>query len=241
MDVVDQDWYKNWFGNEYLTVYAHRDEAEAKKLIDLIHNHINLPDKACILDLCCGQGRHAAVLAEAGYRVIGVDLSRTLLETAKFTQNASFIQADMRYLPFRTSFDLLLNLFTSFGYFATDRENLAVFVQFALVMKEKAKFVFDFFNAYHVNKNLIAHHQEQIGNLIIEQERSIIKSRVQKKISLKRNGDISVFYESVKMYYPHEIFSMLEQAGLAVYRVFGDYDGSNFEEDAPRLLIIGGN
>jgi len=243
MDVKIKNWYKHWFGNEYLTVYSHRDTKEAKQLINLIQTNIQLPRNAKVLDLCCGQGRHANLLAEAGYNVFGIDLSRTLLEIAKFKTaikgSAYFIQADMRFLPVTHSFDLLLNLFTSFGYFDTDQENAKVFYQFNQALKEKSCFVFDYFNSNHVKESLIPFQKEKIGEIIVEQERYIKNSRIQKKINITEMGNRSIFYESVKMYEPEEIFRMMESAELKVSKIFGDYQGKEFDTYSPRLLVIG--
>lgn len=243
MDVVPKNWYENWFGNEYLTLYAHRGDEEAKRLIKIVHENIHLSPDALIIDLCCGQGRHARTLAESGYRVVGVDLSRTMLEAANFNSTGSdrtrFIQADMRQLPFGQSFDLLLNLFTSFGYFNSDEENQGVFVQFRRVLKDDGWFIFDYLNDRHVKDNLVARQKEEIGNIIIELERFITDDRVQKKIVMTDKDKKSVFYESVKMYRPDDIYGMIDQAGLVVNKVFGDYDGSPFLPYSPRLVIIG--
>ena len=243
MDVVPPDWYKNWFGNEYLTVYAHRDEAEAEDLIKLIHRSTKLTAGARILDLCCGQGRHALRLAEMGYNVIGLDLSRTLLQVAKFrrtpTQKANFVQADMRFLPAVQSFDLILNLFTSFGYFEKDQENQAVLDQFNLVLRPDGFFVFDYLNTDHVRSNLVPSHSDRVGDCFIETERKITRDLVQKKITIHKNGVKAVFYESVKMYKPDEIKKMLHRSGLEIFDIFGDYKGNDFNPSMPRLLIIG--
>jgi ubiquinone/menaquinone biosynthesis C-methylase UbiE len=242
---MTKDWYKNWFGNEYLTVYAHRDEEEAHELIQLINKKIPLRLNSKILDLCCGQGRHALLLASQGYTVIGVDLSRTLLQIAKYKRNyyqkAHFIQADMRFLPANHSFDLLLNLFTSFGYFARDEENEAVFRQFCRVLKPGGYFVFDFLNTKHVIENLVPNHKEEIGNVTVELQRSIENLRINKKISLLRNGNRSVFYESVKMYDPTQIKKMMKNSGLTIENIYGDYSGIEFQQNSPRLIIIGRN
>jgi SAM-dependent methyltransferase len=152
------NWYENWFGNEYLTIYAHRDEDEARQLVQLILTYINLDKNAKIIDLCCGQGRHTFLFAQEGFEVYGFDLSRTLLQVAKYktdkSNNTFFIQADMRYLPAMHSFDLLLNLFTSFGYFETDIENKTVFQQFHQVLKTGGYFVFDYFHTPYILANL---------------------------------------------------------------------------------------
>jgi len=178
-----------------------------------------------------------------GYNVVGIDLSRTLLEAAKYkstySEKARFVQADMRQLPFRNSFDLLLNLFTSFGYFDSDVENQKVFYQFKQVLKDDGWFVFDYMNEKHVRDNLVSSQREEIGNIMIELERYISDERVQKKIIMYQNGKKSIFYESVKMYHPEKIQSMMQQAGLSVHKVMGDYDGAPFRPNSPRLVIIG--
>ena len=243
MDVIPSNWYENWFGNEYLTLYAHRDEKEARKLINLVRQNINLKPDSQIIDLCCGQGRHAHILAELGYHVVGVDLSKTLLEVAKFNHSfsgtARFVQSDMRLLPFNHSFDLLLNLFTSFGYFDYDIENQSVFSQFRQALKQDGWFVFDYINDKHVRDNLVESQNEKIGNILIELERYISHERVEKKITMTQDSKKSIFYESVKMYPPDNIQKMMMQAELKIDKVLGDYDGSPFLADSPRLIIIG--
>ncbi len=243
MALEKKSWYKNWFGNEYLTVYAHRDEEEARHLVKLIQKHIDLNPTHKILDLCCGQGRHVSQLAQLGYKVYGIDLSRTLLEVAKNNENkgksAFFIQADMRHLPTSQSFDLLLNLFTSFGYFESDEENESVFHQFNQALKPEGIFVFDYFNTAYIEKNLIPYHKERIKGLLIEQERFIEGSRVQKIIKLNREGEQSIFYESVKMYDPDQLQSMMRNAELDILYTFGDYFGSELSFSSPRVILIG--
>lgn len=240
---MNRNWYEDWFGNEYLSVYAHRDEDEARELIKLIFAYVNIDKNAKILDLCCGQGRHAYILSQEGYEVYGIDLSKTLLQVAKYKNNQSmntfFIQADMRKLPAVNSFNLLLNLFTSFGYFEEDEENKTVFKQFHQVLKSGGYFVFDYFNTPYIQANLERYHSEQIGDLIVEQERFIEGSRVQKIIRLNRNGKKSTFYESVKMYEKVKILEMMKETHLNVRYIFGDYAGSSLSETSERIIIIG--
>lgn len=237
------NWYENWFGNEYLTVYAHRNEDEARQLVQLILNYITLDKKFKILDLCCGQGRHAFLFAQEGFNVFGFDLSKTLLQVAKYknsqSDNTFFVQADMRYLPAVEKFDLLLNLFTSFGYFETDLENENVFKQFYQVLRPGGYYVFDYFHTPHVLANLERYQSEQIGDLNVEQERFIEGSRVQKIIRLDRKGKKSTFYESVKMYKSDQILKMMEESGLSVRYIFGDYKGSPLNDESERVIIIG--
>jgi len=209
-------WYENWFGNEYLTVYAHRDEDEARQLVQLILTHINLDKSAKILDLCCGQGRHAFLFANEGFDVFGFDLSKTLLQVAKFknsqSDNTFFVQADMRFLPVVPSFDLLLNLFTSFGYFESDSENKTVFEQFHQALKSGGYFVFDYFHTPHILANLERYQTEKIGDLTVEQERFIEGSRVQKIIRLKYLEEVNDLQRN-----PRRIYVQDEPAMISDY------------------------
>ena len=100
---------------------------------------LGLPSGARILDVPCGQGRHAHLLAEAGYRVDGLDYSEDLLERARKRGTSStlkYTRGDMRKLPRAWSgkFDAVLNLFTSFGFFADPRDDARVIREFARVL-----------------------------------------------------------------------------------------------------------
>lgn len=105
------------------------------RLIDLM----GLPVGARVLDVPCGQGRHAHLLAEAGYRVRGVDLSRDLLAVAKrrgTSSNLQYTRADMRRLPpsWTGRFDAVANLFTSFGFFLEPDDDARVIRELARVL-----------------------------------------------------------------------------------------------------------
>jgi SAM-dependent methyltransferase len=101
---------------------------------------MGLPVGALILDVPCGQGRHAHLLAEAGYNVRGVDLSRDLLAIAHArgtAPNLRYTRADMRRLPrsWSNRFDVVVNLFTSFGFFIDPADDGRVIAEFSRVLK----------------------------------------------------------------------------------------------------------
>lgn len=101
---------------------------------------LQLPVGARVLDCPCGQGRHAHLLAEAGYAVDGVDLSEPLLKRARARGTGPtlrYTRADMRRLPARWTgrFDAVVNLFTSFGFFADPRDDQRVIAEFARVLR----------------------------------------------------------------------------------------------------------
>jgi len=118
------NWWTDYFDAQYLLEYEplfspERDRAEVARLIDVL----GLPSGARILDVPCGQGRHAHLLAEAGFDVDGFDYSAELLERARDRGTSSrlrYRRGDMRSLPqtWTGRFDAVVNLFTSFGFFA---------------------------------------------------------------------------------------------------------------------------
>ena len=152
-------WWDIYFNDLYLRMFETilTPERTAQEVAGVM-TMLDLRPDSRILDLCCGQGRHAFLFAQEGFDVFGFDLSKTLLQVAKYknsqTDNTFFVQADMRCLPAVDTFDLLLNLFTSFGYFESDSENKTVFEQFHQVLKSGGYYVFDYFHTFVIRKFL---------------------------------------------------------------------------------------
>lgn len=134
------EWWQSYFDAQYLLEYEplfnlERDRHEVARLMDVL----GLPSGARILDVPCGQGRHAHLLAEAGFDVDGLDYSRDLLAKARARgtgRTLRYTRGDMRKLPTRWSgrFDAVVNLFTSFGFFADPRDDQRVMNEFARVL-----------------------------------------------------------------------------------------------------------
>src|SRR5258706_5988125 len=124
------EWFEQWFGEEYHVLYPHRDEEEARRAVALVQRAAPWAEGDWILDLACGAGRHAAELERLGARVVGFDLSPSMLRRARAGGRGPLVRGDMRGLPFRPgSFGLAVNLFTSFGYFRDDAEHRLVLRQ----------------------------------------------------------------------------------------------------------------
>ena len=118
------EWFEQWFGEEYHVLYPHRDEEEARRAVALVQRAAPWAEGDRVLDLACGAGRHAAELERLGARVVGFDLSPSMLHRARAGVRGPLVRGDMRALPFRAgSFALAVNLFTSFGYFRDDKEH----------------------------------------------------------------------------------------------------------------------
>lgn len=150
------DWFEDWFDSTlYEKLYANRDQKEAQQLINLLEETIPLQPHSKILDLGCGRGRHSISLARKGYHVKGIDLSERAIESAQEKaegeglEHVYFQVRDMRN-PLPETFDAILNLFTTFGYFLDDNENTRVLDSVVRMLGMNGTFVLDYLNPSYV-------------------------------------------------------------------------------------------
>jgi len=235
----EADWFEEWFGEDYLHIYQHRDETEAERAIELIATNLAGRQIDTVLDLACGAGRHTRVLRERWWTV-GLDLSLALLRLARRESlEAPYVRADMRELPFADeSFDLVVNLFTSFGYFEDDSEHVRVLACVSAAMKRGGTLVIDFLNASQVRRDLVPYDERVENGITIEQRRAISPDGrfVEKTITLPERG--KEYIERVRLLSPRDLRVMLVSAGFAVTKVFGDYAGTDWKEDSPRTILF---
>jgi SAM-dependent methyltransferase len=234
------EWFEQWFGEEYLRLYPHRDDEDAQAAVALIASWTPLAGRR-ILDLACGPGRHAARLAELGARVTGFDLSLPLLARARQRApgQVDLVRGDMRALPFRDgAFDLVVNLFTSFGYFADDAQHRRVLAESARTLRAGGHLVLDYFNERLVRQQLVAREERQIESQRVSIHRRITHDGrfVEKEMHLTGVG--RKFVERVRLFTPADLESLLAGAGLTVCRRAGAYDGSAPGDTSPRLILL---
>lgn len=233
-------WYEEWFGEEYLELYAHRDAEEAEAHIDFVQRVLEGPRPRAILDLACGTGRHTRVLRRRGLRALGTDLSLTLLARAP---DLPRVAADMRRLPFADgTFDWVLNFFTSFGYFETERENFEVLEELERLLAPGGRFLIDLFNRDWVIRGLVPADTIRIGDREVNVKRHFDadRHRVEKRIRIVDGpGAGREFLESVRAYSRQEVEIGLQWAGLQVDGVFGNFAGESYSSEGERLIVVG--
>ena len=227
-------WFHEWFGEEYLDLYSYRDDDEAKQQVAFFREHCGHVHGP-LLDLACGKGRHIAELRAAGYRAVGCDLSFILLLAGRAEYGPLPVaRADMRVLPFcSSSFAGLVNFFTSFGYFATEEENVAVVNEMARVLEKGAVFLFDYLNLHRELENLVQ--RETRGDVLIERWFDLADRSFNKRMTIGQKR----YLERVRGYDLDEISMMFTTAGLTIRAVFGDFLGAPFEKSSPRLILVG--
>lgn len=235
-------WYKDWFGEEYLELYSHRDESEAEEHVDFIERHLAGPRPRAVLDLACGAGRHTAALRRRGFRTLGLDLSLTLLARMR-ARGLPRVAGDMRRLPFTDgSFDWVLNFFTSFGYFERERENFRVLEEIVRVLLTGGRFLIDLMNPATAVEHLSPTGVEPLEDGTAEVERwyDPASQRINKRITVRSAAEPPrTFLESVRLYQPEEVTIGLRWAGLEVDALFGNFQGDPYARDSERLILIG--
>jgi 2-polyprenyl-3-methyl-5-hydroxy-6-metoxy-1,4-benzoquinol methylase len=238
-------WYKDWFNSEhYLRVYSHRDQSEAKRLVELISKNLNLNANPSVLDMACGAGRHAVTFAKLGFKVTAIDISQRLISEAKRSAEQAgieidFVLSDILEYESNKRFDLVINLFTSIGYFENDEENYAVIKKALSLLKPDGYFIIDYFNKDFLMKNLVPTTVFSENGLKITQNRSIEGTRIVKKIIIENNGYKEQFYESVRLFSCEEILLSIKKAGFRIFKQYGDYFGNDYvSETSPRLIIF---
>jgi len=239
-------WFERWFDEHYLALYPHRDDAEAERLVALVAARTRLARDARVLDLCCGGGRHLAAFARRLDRApVGLDLSPALLAAAhrRLGDTAALVRADVRALPLAPgSLDLVTSLFTSFGYFDTDAEHLAMLAAVARALRPGGWFTLDFLNAARVRDTLVARDERRVRGHHVVQERALERGGryVVKRIRVCRgdDGPPLTAEERVRLYTPDDLADLLARAGLRVQEACGDYDGGPLTGAAPRCVLF---
>lgn len=240
---VEEDWYERTFSALYPVLYAHRSIEAARREADFAADALRISKSDRVLDMACGSGRHMIHLQRYANQVVGLDFSRSLLRHAATSLggNAALVRGDMRALPFFSAFDAVCNFFTSFGYFCDDRENESVVAQVERALKPNGRFLLDHINPDFTERTLVPRSTRSHGEYRIEEHRWIdaAAARVNKTTTVTSSGGLpQQFHESVRLYRPEALESLVDAAGFRVEAMYGDYDASAVSAEKPRMIII---
>lgn len=239
-------WFQEWFDTPfYEQLYSHRDNEEARKLAKLISDFFPPSKYPTALDLACGRGRHSYNLANLGYHVMGLDLSPNAIQKAReltpkhITIKPEFGIHDMRN-PVGNQFHLVVNLFTSFGYFEEEASNQLVIKNFADAVSSDGALVIDFLNPTFVKINLIPHEKHTIGEYEVEIDRFVERDMVKKHIQFTHpdTNERQTFTEQVKLYEASWFEHQLLENHLRIQQMYGDYDGKEYNMNHSSRLIL---
>ena len=235
-----KDWFVDWFDTSYYHVlYQNRDDQEAERFIQNILTHLDLPENARLLDLACGKGRHAKFLSEFNHHVMGVDLSPNSIQRAnEFAhEKLRFQTHDMREVLENEQFDVIFNLFTSFGYFDDESENKRMCDSIAQMLVPGGRLLIDFMNAKKVVQNLVPSEEKMLEGLSFDIKRSYDGKHIFKHIQVNDNGHVSQYMERVQALFLADFLALLE-SNFKIIDTFGSYDLTAFDEETSDRLIL---
>ena len=242
-----RDWWLRVFDDDFVLLAPERTKRELRREVDFIDQALGVKPGSLVLDLACGAGWQSVAMAKRNYRVVGVDLSLSMLARAgelaqEAGQKINFIHGDMRDLGFDRTFDAVYCIGTSFGFFDEDT-NRKVLESVHKALKPGAAFLLEI-----VNRDYVIGQQPNLtwfeGKDVVcmeETDFNYINSRLYVTRQLIIGGGVrqSKHEYSLRMYSLHEIGLILHATGFSVNHVSGNIStpGVFFGAESPRLII----
>lgn len=242
MPELQKEWFDTWFDTPYYHIlYSNRNESEAEVFLTNLMNHLGVQQGSSILDLPCGKGRHTLFLAEKGYVLTGADLSSASISLAKShaPEGVTFLVHDLRKPAWNESFDYVLNLFTSFGYFETEAEDRAAFTTLSRALKTGGSLVIDFMNVTRAVNLLKEEETKVIEGISFHLKRFVQDGYIHKEIRFEADNTPYFFIEKVKALSLEDFKGFFTFAGLTLVDVFGSYQLDAYDGvESDRLIMI---
>jgi SAM-dependent methyltransferase len=237
-----EPWYESWFDTPfYHLLYSHRNELEARQHIDQLFQFLQPAEGSKILDLACGKGRHSKYISEKGFDVTGFDLSPYNIQSAKELcgDHLHFEVRDMRHFLGLNDFDVVLNLFTSFGYFDSMEEHLVCFRRVHDALKDNGLFVLDYLNAQKIIDGLVPEEVVIRGGIEFHITRQVEKSDIVKVIHFEADGRKYSFQERVKAFTASDFEDFCHKSEFRIRDILGTFEGTAFDPaTSPRFILI---
>ncbi|MBW2961344.1 class I SAM-dependent methyltransferase [Mesonia aestuariivivens] len=234
-------WYAQWFDTKYYHIlYKDRDYEEAQLFMKNLANFLDLENNAKVLDLACGRGRHSIYLHKLGFEVLDTDLSKNSIEFAKQHEQPglAFRVQDMSQ-ALDEKFHAVFNLFTSFGYFENEENNLDTLKAIKAELEPGGYGVIDFMNVHKVIKNLVAKNTKTVEGIEFHLQRWVENNFIFKQIDFKDHKEDFLFIERVRAVTLKDFKNYFDKAGIQLINVFGDYHLQDFDEEkSDRLILI---
>ncbi len=242
---------KKWHEDEHFwertapIQFSERRWAAAPEEVEKIVALLDLDPAASVLDLCCGPGRHALELARRGYQVTGVDRTFAYLKDGRQQAEAEglkieFVQEDMREFRRRGAYDAAINIFTSFGFFDDPEEDKQALRNVYASLKSGGKFLLDV-----MGKEVLARifrerdWAEEDGTILLQEPKLCDGwSRVETRWIIIRGREREEFTVSLRLYSGSELAALLKEVGFSRVELFGNLEGTAYNQHARRLVAL---
>jgi SAM-dependent methyltransferase len=236
--------HEKFYTERFRDITQFYKESEAEKQIEFIEQSVPLEPENKILDLACGYGRHSIILARKGYNVTGYDLSsdyirEAIQEAQKIGVKVNFDRINMCRLDLSEEFDVILSLSTSLAFY-DDEVNKDIFCRIYKALKHKGTFVFDqgnifcFANEKRSKTEKLSDGQTHHYELDFDAAKCILKRRsiLEDKLGRQEAG------WDIRYYTLPELRILMNEVGFNIFKVYGDYDSTEYSVDSNRLITI---
>lgn len=200
---------------------------------------------ATILDMPCGIGRHAVEFARRGFRVTGVDRTRSYLEAARAAATEAgveldLLEGDMREFERTAAFDLAINMFTSFGYFEDPADDLRVAQRFARSLRRGGVLVMDLVGKEVLAREFEARGWSEIDGTLVLDQRDLSQDWgwIRNRSIVIRDAERREVVFEHRLYSAAELRALLLEASFASVEAFGNLEGAPYDQDALRLVVV---
>ncbi len=217
----------------------------APKEVEHVITLLQIKPGAKVLDLCCGVGRHSIEFARRGFKVTGVDVTPHYLREArqkakKAKLNIEFIRDDMRRFHRRNTYDIVINLFGSFGYFRDQRDDYRVAKNAYGSLKKNGAFIIDLMGKEVLARIFQKRDWYEIDDTIVLEERKTDTAwkRIESHWIVVKGKSKKEFTISLRLYSAVELSALLQSVGFRKIDVYGDLTGSPYDQVAKRLVVV---
>ena len=246
----DTPWYTRFYGRDYLEALG-PGLTNTVREAEFVVSALALEPGNRVLDLACGQARHAVLLAERGIEVTGQDQSAEYLQDARTAAtehgvDLPLVNSDMRTIPFEGHFDAVISMFTSFGYFEPEADKKQVLAEISKALRPDGRVLIDLINREWViaNNQATARRENSDGTVVLERrELNLQTSRNHVTFTfIDRDGKQrdSVGHR-IRLYTLTEIIQMMAGADLNFERAYGGFDSEPYTPSTRRMIVIARN
>ena len=226
-------------------MFNERRIANATEEIANLISLLNIEPGNRVLDLCCGIGRHSLELARRGFKVTGVDRTLYYLSVAssqakKEKLDIEFVNEDMRNFRRPNAFDIVISMFTSFGYFENQDDDKKVVLNVYKSLKKGGRFLIDVNGKERLAAIFRERDWHREGDAIILEERKVTQdwSWMDNRWILIKDGKMYENSLSHRIYSATELKALLKDCGFSDVKVYGDFAGSPYDQNARRLITV---
>lgn len=216
--------------------------AEVERIVSLL----GIRPGACVLDLCCGVGRHSLELARHGFDVTGVDRTRRYLDQAseqadKEGLKIEFVQDDMRTFCRPDTFDAVINMFTSFSYFEDPEEDRQVVVNVYRSLISGGVFLLETMGKEILARIFLERNWHEENGVLILEERKVSRNWgwMENRWIMFKDDKRTEFKVTHRLYSATELAAVLAGCGFTQVDVYGDLEGGAYDQTAKRMVVVG--